>query len=140
MGWILLRPTQFSGSNVQSFLVSANDDWQNTGIYVHQDDSLTISYRSGTWTADVTKKNKVGPKGYPNEIEAWLAVETATLGALVGRIDIASENEFLIGTERHFDRANMEGYLWLRMNDSSCINPCLSDNVGAISVTIIAGE
>jgi len=121
-----------------TFEVFANQNWQNTGIYLHSGNNVKINYLSGKWTywsGEINLHDANGPyEEYicSDYIEATSCVEPIpdyNKGALIGRVN---EQLFKIGNNFTFSIFS-NGNLELRINDD---DDGLFDNTGSIKVRI----
>lgn len=122
--------------------VQAKQGWQGTGVDVTQGQPLTVSFRSGLWSAD-PKTNDGAPydaKGCPGVIvpadQTGYPIVGVAMGALVGRI--GGGTPFLVGDGISLSSAPAGGLLELCINDdiNHLYGPGLADNFGSVSVEI----
>lgn len=122
--------------------VQATQAWQGTGVHVTQGQPLSVSFRSGLWSAD-PKTNGGRPydaKGCPGVIvpadQTGYPIVGVAMGALVGRI--GGGTPFLIGDGIRLASAPADGLLELCINDDihHLYGAGLADNSGSVSVEI----
>ncbi len=118
--------------------VEANIAWQNTGINISADETGTISYLDGLWTANPNDNggklyNAAGNPTYINAKPGY-TLPNVNEGALIGKV---GSNVFLIG-EKASIPAGVSGVIELCINDDLTgeYGAGLTDNQGSITVTI----
>lgn len=144
---VLQSDGTFGNAAAQPVIVQANQPWQSAGVTIAQGSTvtLTVSYTSGTWTAD--PKTHKG-QGYDANGCPGLNVPTAQtafpmvgvpMGAMVGRI--AGGKPFLIGDGPCIIGSATGGELELCINDdlTGAYGAGLTDNSGSITVQIAQG-
>ncbi|MGC8799885.1 MAG: hypothetical protein ACP5UR_06535 [Chloroflexus sp.] len=114
-----------------SFIVQANQPWQNTGVEVRRGDSLEIVYSSGQWTGRSSSPGLSGPDFGPSPENTDECYPIRGEGSsLIGKI--GNGEPFKIGYQ-YVGNPTDTGILLLRMNDCDKL---LFDNAGSITVTI----
>ncbi|MEW6092982.1 MAG: LecA/PA-IL family lectin [Chloroflexota bacterium] len=111
------RPTATSTPMI--VIVSATQDWVDTGIQVFKDQVLTIT-ASGlvkSWSGQTSGNDPLGQDGIctPAELNADCLLNYATYAALVGRI--GDQEPFYIGTYTRIV-VPQDGILYLGVNDN----------------------
>jgi hypothetical protein len=135
-------PVQFSHIDantlqlVETFAqVNAKNSWMNTGITVQSGVPLTISYKSGKWTANpkTNNGNLYDANGCPGNIatKPTYPLKGVNKGALVGQIGV--NPVFLVGDGPVITPAGQSGALKLCINDAL---DGLTDNSGSLLVSI----
>lgn len=110
--------------------VHADRQWQDSGVQVHSGDRVTIIQVDGEWTNGGASVEWVDANGnLKEEPQEDALLESAAIGALVGRIGQAEE-PFLVGRWGILE-AEETGTLYLAMNDNS-----YASNDGFITVEI----
>ena len=113
-----------------NFDVFANQQWENTGILVQINDTLTIWYISGLWSPwSGGYYDGEGSGGDPNC--TCNVMRNVSHAALIGKI--GNSSPFFIGNDFQ-QQMGQSGYLYLGINDNR-----LSDNSGSIKVSIAIG-
>jgi len=111
--------------------IYAYRDWQSTGVYVRQDDLLTVE-AEGEWT--YTPGEVHGPEGHRiYRAPAFYPLPNVPGGVLIGRIG-EEGSVFPVG-RRMSRRAESDGLLYLRIDDD-----ILSDNEGSVTVEVEVGS
>jgi hypothetical protein len=132
-----VTPAPTLGPNSVLFTVSADQDWQGSGVGLVKGQQVTISYLSGIWSLNTRGGDlyKVGPDGYTKRYvsslqgKCWpMPLPNAPYGALVARI--GNGPAFLVGSQLTFT-ANQSDWLSLRINDD-----CTGDDYGFIDIAI----
>jgi hypothetical protein len=127
---VAARPELRRALSTASFEVFANQDWQNTGIYVFSGENVTIRYMSGAWAP--SGSTKVDADGVPNSSSStanYLAGHNHA--SLIGRGRTNSGISVFFVGKINTIKANEEGVLELRINDKE-----INDNPGSIVVLI----
>ncbi|SHM03234.1 heme-binding protein [Flavobacterium chilense] len=120
--------------------VNATQPWQNTGITVQPGNPVTISYKSGQWTADpgTNNGNLYGANGCPGIIvtQSGYPLQNVNMGALIGQV--GNNAPFLIGNGPVNTPAGQSGTLKLCINDdlNAEYGAGLADNIGSLQVRI----
>lgn len=111
--------------------VSANQEWQGTGIYVSEGKTITIRYVSGLWNPCAP------PYGCPNvDAGGWTAwnydliLDGCPHAALLVRISTAPSDVFC-AKNLFTMQTVMSGTVEFRINDTR-----LNDNAGSITISI----
>lgn len=131
-------PTVPMNSLEKVIQVRADLGWQNTNVYITNNDDVLIQYVSGQWThwkGTVPMSDASGKYGYvcADAMAASSCVEPVPdfrTGALIGQVH---RRLLRIGNRLQFTSTDT-GYLFLRINDADI---GLSDNAGSITVKII---
>lgn len=130
---VSLRPTftPLAWTLETSFVVQANQPWQNTNVEIRQGDFLEIVYVSGEWTGRSSSPGLSGPDfgSSPENTDECYPIrgEGSSLIAKIG-----NGQPFKVGYQYVGNPANT-GFLFLRMNDCDKL---LFDNAGSITVAI----
>lgn len=126
---------------VETFVpVCAAQPWQDTGVTVQPGNPITVSYKSGQWTADPATNggNLYGANGCPNNIvrQSGYPVQNVNMGALIGQV--GTNAPFLIGDGPVTTPAGQNGALKLCINDdlNAEYGAGLADNIGSLLVRI----
>lgn len=126
---------------VETFVpVNANQAWQNTGVTVQPGNQITVSYKSGQWTADpdTNNSNLYGANGCPDIIvtQSGYPIQNVNMGALIGQV--GTNAPFLIGDGPVLTPAGQSGALKLCINDdlNGEYGAGLTDNIGSLQVRI----
>ncbi len=116
-------------------LIYANQDWQDTGINVSANDTVSLKYISGTWTINSRADPYVNADGY-SRTASYSILPSANLGALIGRV--GSGKLFVVGSQKDFVPSST-GNIYLRMNDGVCgdCSEPMADNLGQVLVEIM---
>lgn len=122
-------------SSVDFVVDSRASGWQDTHAVANEGDLVTVTYVDGTWSADAANFPRVGPEGYPPEIDQKIYQGCKTLpnepyGRLIG--GVAGTQTRPLGRNTQFT-APASGHVMLRMNDG---DRCLGDNEGSVAVTV----
>lgn len=156
-------PTRFSNVPVG---IDSTKDWQFTGVYLRESQTLTITVVGGKWTAariEIPEIERIKLSDDYSWPEAWTnltketagegsntscfeysgidcPIPTANIGTLIGKIGLDGE-PFVIGNRRTIVTIS-SGQLFLRINDginNSTVG--LNDNAGVLAIQIeIIGE
>ncbi|MEN2399070.1 heme-binding protein [Flavobacterium sp. MC2016-06] len=127
---------------VETFVqVNSTQPWQDTGITV-QGSPVTISYKSGLWTADpaTNNGNLYDANGCPGNIIppslTGYPIQGINMGALIGQV--GTNPPFLIGDGPTITPAGQSGTLKLCINDDlyGIYGSGLTDNIGSLQVRI----
>lgn len=130
----------FSAAGKIPYTINSKSGFQNTGILVENNKSLTLIYKSGLWTADPHQNNGqlYDAAGYKNHASNRVGypIPSANIGALVGKI--GDNPPFLVGDGVVKTPAGQLGFLKLSINDDleGIYGSGLSDNIGSIQVEI----
>ena len=126
-------------------LVQSNKAWQDTGVAVQSDVTVTtVTYTCGTWTANpnVNGGQMYDAAGNPNiqATQTGYPLLGANEGALIGRVG-DSGTPFLIGNGPTVVPEGSSGKLLLCINDDlpGLHGAGLTDNKGSICVSIQVG-
>ena len=126
---------------VETFVpVCAAQAWQDTGVAVQPGNPITVSYKSGQWTADpqTNNGNLYGANGCPGIIvtQSGYPVQNVNMGALIGQV--GNNAPFLIGDGPVTTPAGQSGALKLCINDdlNALYGAGLADNIGSLLVRI----
>lgn len=126
---------------VETFVqVVSTQPWQDTGVTVQSGSPVTISYKSGQWTADpnTNNGNLYGANGCPGIIvtQSGYPVQNVNMGALIGQV--GTNAPFLIGNGPVTTPAGQSGALKLCINDdlNAEYGAGLADNIGSLQVRI----
>lgn len=125
-----IQPSRVSS---EALWVRADSGWQETGLFVEEDEICAISVLSGQWSpwpgytvgaggCDSRRSECPSDHDYPDSI-----VDSPHAG-LIGRV--ADAPAFSVGDEGRF-RAGSSGRVQLRINDRA-----VQDNAGAIEVRV----
>lgn len=120
--------------------VDSTQPWQNTGVTVQPGNQVTVSYKSGQWTADPASNggNLYGANGCPGVIvtQSGYPVQNVNMGALIGKV--GTNAPFLIGDGPVLTPAGQSGALQLCINDdlNAQYGAGLADNIGILQVRI----
>jgi hypothetical protein len=120
--------------------VNATQSWQNTGVTVQLGNPVTISYKSGQWTADpgTNNGNLYIANGCPGIIvtQSGYPIQNVNMGALIGQV--GNNAPFLIGNGPVTTPAGQSGALKLCINDdlNAEYGAGLADNIGSLQVRI----
>jgi hypothetical protein len=120
--------------------VIANQSWQNTGFTVQPNSPITITYKSGQWTANpnTNNGNLYDANGCPNlkATQSGYPLVGANEGALLGQI--GTNPVFLIGNGPISTPAGQTGPLKLCINDdlSAEYGAGLKDNIGNLLISL----
>lgn len=144
---VLQSDGTFGDPTVQSVTVQANQAWQSTGVTISKGSAatLTVTYTSGTWTADpetnggqLYDANGCPGLNVPTDQTAFPIVGVR-MGALVGRI--GGGTPFLINDGPYIIDSSTGGDLELCINDdlTGAYGAGLTDNSGSITVQIAQG-
>ena len=123
---------------VSPITVQADLAWQNSGVQVKSNETATITYKSGLWTANPNENNGqlYDAHGNPTFIAAkpGYTMPAENEGALIGRI---GETIFLVGNQAT-TTAGLSGEIQLCINDdlNGEYGAGLTDNIGSVSVQI----
>lgn len=110
----------------QNFIVSAKQQWLDTGIDLKEGQKFTISSR-GLWTNGGANPQQVRPTGWPGVFISSTLAPSLPLSSLIGRVGTMP---FLIG-EEYKGTSTMNGRLYLSMNDND-----FADNDGQLKVSV----
>ena len=129
-----LEPSPTPPTPPFSFVVSADQPWQDTGAYLREGDLLEVDYSAGKWTSEAGG-DYTGPDNAPLPAEhdyACAPLPASMVGrhALIGKIGAGSP--FKVGLQ-FVGAASGEGPLFLQMNDC---DERRADNDGAVTVII----
>ena len=126
---------------VETFVpVCANQAWQDTGVTVQPGNPITVSYKSGQWTADpqTNNGNLYDANGCPGitVTQSGYPVQNVNMGALIGQV--GTNAPFLIGDGPVTTPAGQSGALKLCINDdlNALYGAGLADNIGSLLVRI----
>lgn len=126
---------------VETFVqVDSTQPWQDTGFTVQSGSPITISYKSGQWTADpdTNNGNLYDANGCPGVIinQSGYPVQNVNMGALIGQV--GSNAPFLIGNGPVTTPAGQSGPLKLCINDdlNAQYGAGLADNIGSLQVRL----
>lgn len=118
------------------FTVQANKKWQDTGITITEDQSVTVLYKEGEWTAN-PQNGFVDANGNSSLIaKQGYTLPGSNEGALCGKIG-ENGDIFLIGMVKEI-AVGLSGNLFLCINDdlNGIYGSGFYDNEGAITVSI----
>jgi len=126
--------------------VKANQAWKDTGIIVQAGTIVTVTYKSGKWTADPNDNdgNLYDAAGSPDVTvsasQPLYPIVGVKMGALVGRVN--GGTPFLIGDGPTIVLNTTNGTLELCINDdlTGAYGPGLKDNKGSIIVQFTFGD
>ena len=117
--------------DLDALAIYAYRDWQSTGTVVKTYQRLSIRAR-GEWL--YTPGEWHGPEGHARYLApGFYPVPSIRGGALIGKIG-ESGKPFPVGKEWAM-RVNLEGMLYLRINDD-----VLSDNEGQVEVELVSQD
>ena len=126
---------------VETFVpVCAAQAWQDTGVTVQPGNPITVSYKSGQWTADpqTNNGNLYDANGCPGitVTQSGYPVQNVNMGALIGQV--GTNAPFLIGDGPVTTPAGQSGALKLCINDdlNALYGAGLADNIGSLLVRI----
>jgi hypothetical protein len=126
---------------VETFVqVDSTQPWQNTGVSVQPGNVITITYKSGQWTADpaTNNGNLYDANGCPGNIitQSGYPIQNVNMGALIGQV--GTNAPFLIGNGPITTPAGQSGALKLCINDdlNAEYGAGLADNIGSLQVRI----
>ncbi|MGO4771305.1 heme-binding protein [Flavobacterium sp. W22_SRS_FK3] len=120
--------------------VNANKAWQNTGVTVQPGNQVTVSYKSGQWTADPATNggNLYGANGCPGitVMQSGYPIQNINMGTLIGQV--GTNAPFLIGDGPVLTPEGQSGALKLCINDdlNAEYGAGLTDNIGSLQVRI----
>lgn len=128
-------PTTLANENLfavdVTFVVQANQPWQDTGIELRKGTPFIITYVSGEWTGKSGDGGMSGPDYGPSSANSDACFPIRGEGSsLIGKIGVGSP--FKVGYQ-YIGEAQDSGFLFLRMNDC---DSWLFDNKGSITVRI----
>jgi hypothetical protein len=123
-----VNPVGTAGSVGRSISVPGNQAWVDTGIEVNRGDRVSFQ-ASGQITWDVGAGLTATPDGSGTQQRTGLPLDSAPVGALIGRV--GNSAPFGIGMQTQPLVMPASGRLMLGINDS-----VLRDNAGAFSVTV----
>jgi hypothetical protein len=116
------------------FEVDAAKNWQDSGITVTPEMRITIAFEKGKWTIDHITTQYVGAEGYAF-LDYKRDYPSIRIGALIGKI--GDGKAFKVGEYYEIKETQMNGNLYLRMNDLSAK---VHDNKGIITVKILVQQ
>lgn len=126
---------------VETFVpVNANQAWQDTGLTVQPGNPITVSYKSGQWTADpqTNNGNLYDANGFSGitVMQSGYPVQNVNMGALIGQV--GTNAPFLIGNGPVTTPTGQSGALKLCINDdlNAQYGAGLADNIGSLQVRI----
>lgn len=121
--------------------ISSRSGWQQTPLVLEAGDSFSVSYIRGAWTVDWRNYKRVGPEGYPpnldNQIGFWSTcktIEEFPYARLLGKIEDGPT--FAVGRGDEPITADRDGVLLLRINDNEI---CQGDNDGSVELRLTGG-
>jgi hypothetical protein len=126
---------------VETFVpVDSTQPWQDTGVSVQLGNPITISYKSGQWTADpaTNNGNLYDANGCPGVLvtQSGYPIQNVNMGALIGQV--GTNPPFLIGNGPVTTPTGQSGALQLCINDdlNAEYGAGLADNIGSLQVRI----
>ncbi|PWK73818.1 hypothetical protein LX99_04204 [Mucilaginibacter oryzae] len=123
-----------------SFMIQANQPWQDSGISITPPNTVTIAYQSGLWTADLKTNNGnlYDANGCPDQVinQSGYPLPGHNQGCLIGKI--GTNPPFFIGNGPTSTPSGKSGELYLCIDDdlNGAYGSGLSDNKGSILVMI----
>lgn len=115
--------------------IQSNQAWQATGVTLTGQQSTTLTYEGGSWTAN-PENGMCGPDGDPDFVaKVGYTLPDAAEGAVIGQI--VANPPFLVGAGNTVP-PGQSGMLSLCINDdlNGLYGAGLTDNVGALNFTI----
>ncbi len=106
--------------------VRADKDWQNSGIYLKQGDSVEIKYISGRWSVWDNEYNTPSARGHSDGI-----IPNADWNSIIAKIG-RNGKIFPVEYKSTLQATSSGGRLFLRIND-----PGIDDNAGQVKVRIV---
>lgn len=122
--------------------VESTSAWQKTGVSVSSASTVSVTYISGSWTANPNDSggalyNAAGNADYVAKQPGY-TMPGQNEGALIGRVASQPDQVFLIGNGPTAVPSGLSGELELCINDDlqGLYGPGLTDNIGSLTVYV----